>query len=124
MPYKLKWGKDSVIGSFSGSFTFQESNRAQTEIYNDQRSNDLRYVIWDLSDISKQLATKSEAQAIATIDNVVGSRLNDIKIAFVAVDDASRLFFGHYSIQAINYGTSWEFQIFDTLEKAKSWCTT
>ncbi len=124
MSYKLKWEKHGVIASFSGSLTFQENESANTEIYNDPRIDDLRYVIWDLSDISEQLVTESEAKTIAKFDNVVGSQLKHMKLGFVTVDDAARLFLGQYSVQAINCGIPWEFQNFDTLEKAKSWCTS
>ena len=91
------------------------------QIYNDPRSNNLNYAVWDLSDISKQLVTKAEIQTLALIDGAFSSRLGNLKLAFVAIDEPSRLFCSNYVIQAIQYDVNWEFQIFKTLEEAIDW---
>ncbi len=62
MAHQLKWEENGVIAVFSGFFTFQENNRAGIEIYNDPRSNDLCYAIWDLSGITKQLSLQPMKQ--------------------------------------------------------------
>jgi hypothetical protein len=124
LPYQLKWEEKGVVASFSGSFTVQDNNETSMEIYNDSRSNNLRYVIWDLSGITEQLMTDSEAQSLAIFDKAIGSRLGQIKMAFVAADATSRFVCGRYTIHAIDYGVPWEFQAFDTFEKARKWCTS
>ncbi len=124
MAYQLKWSEKGVVATFSGSFTALESNRATIEIYKDPKSEDMSYVIWDVSGIKELLMTKSESQSLAITDKLVGSRLEKFKLAFVATDEKVRSMCGQYALYAVNYDIPWEFKAFDTFEEAKSWCNS
>ena len=72
---------------FWDSFDHQENSNATIELVGDPQFEGLNYIIWDLSDIAELNMTREEIVVTATYDQLISSRLPQVKLALFAQDE-------------------------------------
>ena len=121
MPYEINWEKNGVLVKFWGLFDFETNASANTDMYNDPRSNDLKYIIWDTSRISELSVKEGETRIIAAQDEIGSSRLSKIKMALFAQDKATRKICEQYCSHYQSRQTGWDFMVSDNMESIRNW---
>lgn len=121
MPYKISWEDHGVVVQFSGIFDFEVNKNANIAVWEDPRSNSIRYVIWDASAISELLATESEFSILAMQDHVGSLQIPNIKLGLFTKEKQTRRLFEYYAINYHSRLTGWEICVFDSMEALRSW---
>lgn len=121
MPYEINWEMNGVLVRFLGTFNHKENNNATIEILNAPQVEGLKYIIWDLSDISTQKMTEDEAALAAMQDQLASFRLPHIKMALLAQDEQSHRICNRYITSYHSRLTGWDFMVSDNMESIRTW---
>ena len=123
MPYDIYWEKDGVLVRFGGVLDYNTNTNATNEILDAPQFESLKYIIWDLSDITEQNVTEGEATLIAMQDKLISVRLPKIKMALLAQKQHVQNMCYEYVAKCANYKTDWEFMVSESTEKIRTWVT-
>ena len=121
MPYRIQWEKNGVLVRFWGTFNFKENNNATIAILENHRFENLKYIIWDLSDIFVQDMTRAEASLAAMHDLLIASRLPHVKMALLAKDKRTLRICDQYVIRCSRAIKGWEFRVSDSMANIRTW---
>jgi hypothetical protein len=121
MPYEINWEENGVVVKFRGTFTFEVNNDASLELLNSNQLEGLKYIIWDLSDISKMGMTIDDAVLAAMQDQLVSSRLPHVKMALIATDQSTRNVCYEYVTGCRNRKVGWSFKISHSMDRVRTW---
>ncbi len=89
MPHKTIWEDHGICMTFSGIVTTQELLDSNGEVYRDPRFSDLKYFIWDATNVKKLDFGKRGADIAANTDKVSTSWKPHMRLALVANDPGS-----------------------------------
>jgi len=84
MPYKTTWLANGIIWTYSGVLTGNELLNSNFEIFGDERFDDIRYQIVDLSAVEKVEVTENHMRKIAHLDMAAARTNPRIKVAVVS----------------------------------------
>jgi hypothetical protein len=121
MSYEINWEENGVVVRFWGTYTFEVNNDADLEVYSAPQLEGLKYVIWDLTDISEMSMTEDEAVLPATHNKLASSRLLHVKVAMIATDQQTRRVCEAYVAGCRNRGVGWDFMVSDSMETIRKW---
>ena len=121
MPYEVIWEDRGLYYHHFGVVTGQEITRSIREFYDDPRSSNTKYIIWDASDIDQLLMDEDEVTSAAAYDKGGSSYLQGLRFALVAKDEHARKLSIDYIDICRDLGITWEFKLFDDIEDARSW---
>lgn len=124
MPYKINWEKDGVLVKFNGVFSYNENMDANIELYSDSKFENLKYIVWDLSEVSEFDITKEEAEIASMHDKLASSRLPKMKMAILVVDKQLRRLADNYVATSRNNIKGWTFLVSDNIESIRTWVTS
>jgi len=120
----VKWEENGVKVKYSKIFTFNDNLDSMSEIYCDSRSNKMKYVILDLSDVNKISLNDDDYRVLAGYDFIASKRIDNLKLA-ILIDDPhleedNNKFFRYFQ----KYDTSWECKIFFNMDELNNWIPT
>jgi hypothetical protein len=122
MPYKLLFESPTTLYCrFSGRVDFADSIKATNEFYGDPRSDQIRLVFWDFSEILSFTVSEDEVAEMAATDDAASSYMTHLKAAFIVRDPELALLTRHYIREMEQYGTPWDNALFETLDEARRW---
>lgn len=116
MTCEITWEERGVYKRFSGFVSYGEYQRSQEQVLADPRTDSLRYIINDASEIEGFAGSAEDAEYSAAFN--LGSSLSNphIRIAFVTRD--LRLI---AMIKVASIVSSYPIRIFPTLAEARAW---
>jgi hypothetical protein len=120
MPYKTIWQANGIVWTYSGVLTGNELLNSNFEIFGDERFDDLRYQIVDLTAVEKIEVARSHVRKIAHLD-MAASRSNPrIKVAIVTTAPDGQFISDIYK-QYTEGKSPWVTKIFTAMDEAMQW---
>ncbi len=120
MPYQIQWESNGIVWTYSGVLTGDDLLNSNFEIFGDERFDDLRYQIVDLTHTEEIAANEKHMRKIAHLD-IAASRSNPrIKIAVVTNSEDGLNLSNTYD-QYTKGKIPWKTKVFSTIEEAKAW---
>jgi hypothetical protein len=123
MSYKLKWKNEGVIASFTGEFDFRSNLDAAHDIYSDNKVCDIKYVIWDLRELTGVDITDADLARLAALDKIGSKILGEIKFAIIAENPAVIECCKTYMDCLRILGTDWKLLMTHHGKEATLWAT-
>jgi hypothetical protein len=121
MPYQFQWEQNGVVINLSSELSLKVINSADTEFYNNPKSEIAKYVIYDLSLIETIDFDVQFMRFISIRDKLASLRMPNIKMGFVVRDEKT----AHLCQEYINYslagGSPWEFNVSESIETIREW---
>ena len=121
MTYTITWEDHGVWLQFHTVFTAAINGAATEAIYQQERVTDVQYLLWDLSGVTTVDFSPDDAEMAAGIDAGASTYMRDIKMVLVVSKPELLALAQEYIQLASTMLPHWEFQVFDTLEAARSW---
>jgi len=121
MPHTTTWEKDGIHWQFYGVVDEKEYFETDVELYNDPRSDHIKYWIWDATDIKKLAVDKIHAELIAASDWAATEHNHGVKGAMVAPNNDIRSLMELYIKTSSEFESRWQFKIFGNIEDARQW---
>lgn len=115
MPYTTQWTQGGLIWKYSGTVSGEELLLSNLDIYGDERFDDLRYQIVDLSAVKNCKVTDKHMQKIAHLDMAAALTNPRIKVAVINGEVLSKVYANHTGVK------HWQTKDFDNIEAAQSW---
>ncbi len=113
------WEARGLYRVFSGKVTASEILSSNLVLQGDSRFDDLKYVINDFTQSSEFIATDSDIQTIAAMDNAASISNADIKIAIITTSEPLLIWANLYC-KAIQH-TPYVCKIFANKNDAYAW---
>jgi hypothetical protein len=118
MPFEIVWEPRGVYKRFTGNVSFQEYMRSQEIVLGDVRTDDLKYVINDLTAAEGYSASADDAEYSAAFNEGVSRTNPRLQVAYVTTDVRA--------IALIKIGAVFSSLVvkrFPTLEEARAWAS-
>lgn len=119
MAYELVWEPDGVIKQFSGTVSAREFVEAVENIQGDFRFDDARYVIADLSSVTKHEITEDVLTEVAVLQYGAFASNPNCRVVYVTTDEqlAARV----RNTPAVAGLVSYQTEVCPTLSAARDW---
>ena len=119
MAYELVWEPDGVIKQFSGTVSAREFVEAVENIQGDFRFDDARYVINDLSLVTKHEITEDVLTEVAVLQYGAFASNPNCRVVFVTTDEqlAERV----RKVPAVADLVSYQTEVCPTVSAARDW---
>jgi len=121
MPHKTIWEKDGIYWQFYGDITLAEVHEANGEAYGDHRFDDIKYFIWNMTDVNNLEMSLDDAKKPACTDEVASSYKRRLNGAFAATDKHIRKVIERYIELSIEHKSTWNLKLFYTEDDARKW---
>lgn len=121
MPHHTTWEQDGIYWQFYGVVDEKECFESDAELYNDPRSDHIKYWIWDGSNIEKLAIAEIHAELIAATDAAATENNQKIKGAIIANNTNTLKLMEVYISMSMELESSLELKVFQTLEDARKW---
>ncbi len=120
MTYQITWRTNGVYWRYEGVLTGNELLQSNLDIFGDERFDDIRYQIVDLTGVETVEVTEKHMRKIAHLD-MAASRSNPrVKVAVVAVSDTAAKLIDLYD-EFCAEKSPWTTKAFCNLEDAEAW---
>ena len=119
MKDKTTWVPKGVIITFSDVVDGEELFQAAEELYSDERFDNIRYQIWDNTKVTEFKVEVDWMIKIAAWDKAAALSNPNMKVAIVALVEMTQTLTSLY--QAESFTSSWEIQMFSTMDEAQQW---
>tara|TARA_R110002111_G_scaffold230929_1_gene292143 strand:+ start:133 stop:522 length:390 start_codon:yes stop_codon:yes gene_type:complete len=120
MPYKTTWQRHGIIWTYTGVLTGEELLKSNLETFGDERFDEIRYQMVDLTAVEEIKVTERHMRKVAHLD-MAASRSNPrIKIAVIATHTDGRFLSETYD-RYTKGKSPWSTQLFTTLTEATAW---
>lgn len=126
MSYKTTWENEGIFFKFTGDIGLEEINEANNEAYPDDRFKDIKYFIWDMTDVKNLELNEIKTE----IDDIVHSAITDkvaslskpsLKGALIGKDKDVRKTIEYYIAASSILKSSWKLKLFINAESARKW---
>ncbi len=104
-----------------GTFCDKDNYDATVELYSLPQFENLKYIIWDFSDVSKMNMTEKETNVASMGDKFATSKLLHTKVALITKDKQTQELCNQYIAQCQNRNIGWKFKVSDSIESIRSW---
>lgn len=121
MPYTTEWLDHGIIWTYSDVLTGNELLESNLSIFGDERFDELRYQIVDLTQVTAVEATESHMRKIAHLDMAAALTNPRIKIAVVFPASPIANEFHQQYLKYTDNKSPWETKAFANLAAAKAW---
>jgi hypothetical protein len=121
MPHNTTWEPKGVHWEFYGVVSFSEIAEANAEFYSNERSDRMKYQIFDSIGVDAIVGTEAELKMLAAIDVGASKSIKSIKVALVIVKEELMPLAEGYVATSEALMSSWFFKIFSSLEEAREW---
>ena len=119
MTFNINWDKKGVYLKFRGVFTPQDLIDANNYVLSNANFESIKYQIFDFLHIDEFEITSLDITIVATMDKSQTETTEEMKIAILTQNDYVKKIVSEYD--QFMEGSSWETQIFETIETAKAW---
>jgi hypothetical protein len=120
MAYATTWLPHGVIWDYSEILTGDDVLQSNLEIFGDERFDELRYQIVDLTKVSSVEVTKKHMRKVAHLDMAAARTNPRVRVAVVATTCES-VCIGDLYDQLTLKKSPWVTKIFNSREEAEAW---
>ncbi|HBR93149.1 MAG TPA: hypothetical protein DEA90_03190 [Opitutae bacterium] len=120
MAYTITWQKNCITWTYSGVLTGEDLLNSNFELFGDERFDDIRFQIVDLTAVERVEATESHMRKVAHLDMAAARSNPRVKIAVVTNSQDGETLSNTYD-RYIEGKSPWSTQIFATLTEAQAW---
>ncbi|MDQ8209182.1 hypothetical protein QEH52_16770 [Coraliomargarita sp. SDUM461003] len=120
MAYTITWQKNCITWTYSGVLTGEDLLNSNFELFGDERFDDIRFQIVDLTAVERVEATESHMRKVAHLDMAAARSNPRVKIAVVTNSQDGESLSNTYD-RYIEGKSPWSTQIFATLTEAQAW---
>lgn len=124
MAHRTTWEAEGILWEFSGTVSFEEVSDATSEMYNSFRFDDLKYFIWDSTEIDLLKLSDHHIEIRAAIANASSSYKRDLLGALVVTNPDIYDRMSHYIKKSRELKSTWDLKLFSTVEEARLWLST
>lgn len=121
MSHTTTWEKHGIYWQFYGIVDAKEYLATDAELYNDPRSDHIKYWIWDGTDIEELAISDMHAELIASADWAATEHNKNVKGAIIATDPGIKNLMEVYIETSMEFESSWQVKIFDNIKDARQW---
>lgn len=121
MPYKFQPEEAGILVNFYGNFTNNDNIYATIGLYSLPNFQNLKYIIWDFSDVVEMNFTETETDVASIGDKAVSARLPYTKVALVTQDPFIKTLCDAYIDQCRSRQLMWDFLISKSVHEARIW---
>ncbi len=122
MPFTITWTQQGVVWKYSGRLTGSDLLTSNLQIFGDERFDELRYQIVDLSDVEEIDVSEAVMRKVAHLDMAAARTNPRVKVAVISTSDAAAQLNEFY--QKYTDGKSpWKNRDFSSFEQAEAWAT-
>lgn len=120
MPYLISWQKHGVIWRYSGVLTGEDLLQSNFDIFGDERFDDIRYQIVNLTAVDHIEVTEKHMRKVAHLDMAAARTNPRVKVAVVSNSEAATQLNVYYD-KYCDEKSPWETQVFSTIDEAEAW---
>lgn len=120
MAYTTTWLPHGVIWVYSGKLTGNELLQSNLDIFGDERFDNLRFQIVDLTNVDSLEVTEKHMRKIAHLDMAAARSNPRVKVAVVTTSDEGLGITNYYDQQTAEK-SPWTTKIFSTFKEAQAW---
>jgi hypothetical protein len=120
MPYTTTWEARGVVWNYSGTLTGNELLQSNLEIFGDERFDDIRYQIIDLTAVNAMEVTRRHMRKIAHLDMAAARTNPRVRVAVVTTSEGGIDMTDIYKQYTVEK-SPWHTKIFTTREAAAAW---
>lgn len=121
MKYSITWHKNISIIEFTGDINIRAIELANAEWHGDSRLYKSTASIWDLTNCNTSNIKPEELMYTEVNDLGATITIKSHKLALIANNPHTIKLCETYVSNSINYDSTWEFNIFNSLEHANEW---
>lgn len=121
MPYEIIWKEKQVVWRLYGECSVIDVETSNNDVYTDPRFDNIEYLLWDGTGITKVNATLEDAAVIAAQQATTYSYTNVKKAALVSQNSRIISLVNSYITTSLGHGSSWQYKVFDTVAEAEAW---
>lgn len=119
MPYNINWTKSCVEWKYFGFLTGKEILESNNAIYGDERFDELKYQIVDLSGVDFFDVSEHDMQHMAALDKAAAKSNPNVRVAVIAPIGKAQEVANAYT--KYSQVSTWESASFETREEAINW---
>ena len=123
MPYTTTWQNHGIAWTYSGVLTGKELLNSNLEIFGDERFDDIRYQIVDLTAVDSIEVTEKHMRKIAHLEMAAARTNPRMHVAVVTTSEDGTGITETYNGYTAER-SPWVTQIFCILAEAKAWVAT
>jgi hypothetical protein len=120
MGYTINWIGNNVIIRMDGMIGFNDIDYVNGLLYGDSRFENMRYQIFDLSDVQQFNLTARDFELLGILDKNSSIWNRSLKVAIVFTDEEMIKLMDYYKNEM--KGTNWKIEVFRTFAEAEKWC--
>lgn len=124
MPHTTTWEEHGIYWQFHGIVDAEEFFETDAELYDDPRSDQIKYWIWDGANIEKLAVEDIHVELIAASDWAASENLQDVKGAFITKNPDIAKFMAVYIGISKEFESPWKSRIFENIETARQWLSS
>ena len=121
MSYTIEWDKSGIIQTHYGTVDFNEIDTANRKLYGDPRIKNVRYYVWDATNVDHLILNKKEIAMISAEDIGGSHYVINIKFAIIANKPEIQSTCQSYIDFLSKFTSGWKFRIFNSLDEGKKW---
>ncbi len=121
MPFDLNRNNDGIIFNFHGSINTDEVNKANDVLHKDTRLKNHKYSIFNFLDTHSDTIDNVCVMFSADMSIKTVHVKHKMRIAFVVADKYAKALCLYYIELSKDVGSTWEFDIFNSVEEALNW---
>ena len=118
--YIIEWLQHGAICSFTGDLVLETVLNCDEEVFNSQKINDTKYLIYNFADAKLDNIELEEAQLVSATDIIRSGEVPSLLLLMIAKDELTKYLCEYYVESAKKLYSSWQFEIVQELEEAKS----
>ncbi|MEN8250438.1 MAG: hypothetical protein ABFS32_16000 [Bacteroidota bacterium] len=121
MPNQIIWENHGVLSQYYGEFNPELHGKVLNLIFSNPRTDTLKYIIADYSDLNDISLTKKNIKFPFTVTVGASYYLRNIQVALVATDKNIRELCKKYIEVFSQSNTTWKVRLFYSLNDARDW---
>ena len=119
MKDEITWVTRGVLVTLSEQVNGAELFRLNEKVYGDSRFEDIRYQLWDLTNITEFNVSIEDIVKIAAHDRAAALSNSRMKVAIVTTEEMIQTIVNLYSAEM--FESPWDSKIFDSMADAQQW---
>lgn len=120
MPYLISWKQHGIVWHYSGVLTGNDLLQSNFDIFGDERFDDIRFQIVDLTKVDRIEVTEKLMRKVAHLDMAAARSNPRVKVAVISNSDAATKLNEYYD-KYCDDKSPWETRVFSSIEEAESW---
>jgi hypothetical protein len=119
MNHKIDWENNGVKVSVTGNVTFEEVFQTDGMIYGDSRFSTLKYVIYDLSEVTSLNLNTNDLKMISTLDKSASRWNEKLKLSLLVKGNETKVSLKKYI--SFMKDSGWDIRIFNNNDDVLNW---